>query len=399
MSSVLVIGTYRQTLTVIRSLARAGHRVILGMHGDAATCDYSRYVDETWAHPAVDSNCDRFAAALSTFLEQRKDVRSVMPVGESEIRLFAEKYAEISSGTRLLMCNPELVRTCLDKPTMSAIVDQLGIPQSRYTTASDCRSLFAAADSVGYPCIVKLADSEFLLHGRKARIYENAEAIRQDFTEWPIENKSLIVQTYVAGKRLNLYFFAHEGRIVSLGQVLALRTDRPDGTGLSVSGRTVSPDPVLIEYCQAIVEHLNYSGVGCMQFLVDDANGITTFLEHNPRLGAGCVLPYLAGLDLPRLMVDFALNEQAEPNEPPYPCKVGVQYSWTTGDLMGLKRAVVNREVGAGGTALWLLAMVKSALTAPNHVSWDWRDPLPTIMQYSRICGSAVKSLVPRKSG
>jgi len=395
MSSVLVIGTYRQTLTVVRSLARAGRNVILGVHRDAATCNYSRYVDDIWEHPNLSTSSDGFTAALTKFLDTRDDVLSIIPVGELEIRVLATKFTEISSKAKLLMCDPELVAVCLDKPTMSAVVDQVGVPQSRYATASDCKSLISAADSIGYPCVVKLADSEFLLRGKKALIYEDADAIRRDFREWPVDNKSLIVQTYISAERMNLYFFACEGRIISLGQVVALRTDRLDGTGLSVSGRTVSPDVVLVEYCRAIVEHLKYTGVGCMQFLVDEANGITTFLEHNPRLGAGCVLPYVAGLDLPRMMLDFALNGQSNPEEPPYPCKVGVQYAWTTGDIMGLKRAVLSGEIGAGGAALWLLNMMKTNLTSPHHVSWDWRDPLPTVVQAGRLLVSAIKALAP----
>jgi predicted ATP-grasp superfamily ATP-dependent carboligase len=322
----------------------------------------------------------------------------LIPVGELEIRLLATKFTEISSKIELLMCDPDVVAVCLDKPTMSAVVDQLGVPQSRHATASDCKSLISAADSIGYPCVVKLADSEFLLHGKKALIYEDSESIRKDFDNWPIENKSLIVQTYIAAERMNLYFFACEGRIVSLGQVIALRTDRLDGTGLAVSGRTVSPDVVLVEYCQSIVEHLHYTGVGCMQFLVDDVNGVTTFLEHNPRLGAGCMLPYFAGLDLPRLMLDFALNGQSSPEEPAYPCKTGVQYAWMTGDIMGLKRAVSSREIGVGGAAFWLLRMMKTTLTCPHHVSWDWRDPLPTIVQAGRLLVSALKVLKPGRT-
>jgi len=399
MSSVLVIGTYRQTLTIIRSLARAGQNVILGVHGEAATCNYSRYVSEIWHHPDYKLSNNDFVAALMKFATERNDIKCIFPVGELEIRLLAAEFDEISSKVKVLMCDPAIVATCLDKPTMSSLVDQLEIPQSSHATASDRETLIRTADTIGYPCIVKLADSEFLLHGKKAVIYHDPDSIRRDFKEWPIENKSLVVQTYVAGERFNLYFFACEGRVVSLGQVLALRTDRLDGTGLSVSGCTVSPDPVLVEFCKVIVEHLNYTGAGCMQFLVDEDNGVTSFLEHNPRLGAGCMLPYKAGLDLPRLMLDFALNEQIDPNEPLYPCKVGVQYAWTTGDLMGLKKAVLDREVSVRGAAVWIFAMFKTILTSPHHMSWDWQDPLPTVVQIGRLCSSVFRARLPGKPG
>lgn len=377
-------------------MARAGQNVILGFHADAATCNYSRYVNETWQHPDPVNARAEFFAALFRLLSERDDIKSIFPVGENDIRLLAEKYEEISSHVPLLMCEPELLSMCLDKPTMSATVDQLGIPQARHMTVTDRQSLFAAADTIGYPCIVKLADSQFLLYRKKALIYKDSDAIHRDFPEWPVENKALVVQTYVAGDRLNLYFFAKHGQITSVGQVLALRTDTIDGTGLSVSGRTVSPSSLLVQYCQSIVQHLNYTGVGCMQFLVDDENGITTFLEHNPRLGAGCLLPYVAGLDLPRIMLEFALGKRTASDEPFYPCKIGVQNAWTTGDLIGLKRALISREVGVRGALWWLLALLKTALTSPHHLTWDWRDPVPTFVQLGRFCRSAAKYLTSR---
>lgn len=398
MTSVLIIGTYRQTLTVIRSLARTGQNVILGIHGDAATCDYSRYVSEVWHHPNFGSEKDEFFSALMSMLSERDDIIAIFPVGEIEITLFFQKYAEISAHVNLLMCKPETAGLCLDKPRMSAEIDHLRIPQSRYETASDTESLYAAADSIGYPCIVKLADSEFLLNGKKAVIYGQAESLQQDFGEWPIENKSLIVQTYVAGERANLYFFACNGRIVSLGQVLALRTDRLDGTGLTVVGRTVSPDHELVGHCQAMVRHLDYTGPGCMQFIVDESAGITSFLENNPRLGAACKLPYLAGLDLPRLMLEFALEGSASPGELPYPCKTGISYTWTSGDIMGLKRGISSGEVSTIDAARWLLAMIKSNLTTPHHISWDWRDPLPSIVLLGRLCRSMLRSILADKN-
>ncbi len=397
MPSVLVIGTYRQTLTVVRSLARSGEKIVLGIHGDTANCDFSRYVSEVWSHPDPKDMKEDFFVALKRFLADRDDIKTIIPVGETDIRLFMDRYAEFSSQMKLLMCEPGVINTCLDKPVMSALIDKLGIPQAPYKAACNRHSLFAAADAIGYPCIVKLADSEFLLSGRKALIFQDSRTLREKFPNWPVKNKSLIVQSYVTNKRMNVYFFALDGQIVALGQVLVLRTDKPDGTGLAVSGRTVSPDNVLIEYCTTIVRHLNYTGVGCSQFLIDEASGTATFLELNPRLGAGCVLPYRAGLDLPRIMLDYSQESATSPASPAYPCKVGVEYAWTTGDVKGLRRAIETREIGFRGAVVWSFKTMKSALTTPNHVSWDWRDPLPTIVQCVKLCGSAIRTLLPAK--
>jgi len=203
--------------------------------------------------------------------------------------------------------------------------------------------------------------------------------------EWPPHNKSMIVQEYVQGERHNLYFFAEHGRLNVLGQSRALRTDRIDETGLSVAGLTVKPNPELVGYCQTIVGHLNYSGVGCMQFLIDRNQQRVSFLEHNPRLGAGFALIYHSGLDLPKLMLESANGEMKTCTVTNYPCESGRRYAWLTGDLIGLKRATSDGEVDARSTGMWILRILYSALSSSVHITWDWRDPRPTIVQIGRF--------------
>jgi predicted ATP-grasp superfamily ATP-dependent carboligase len=397
-SSILIIGTYRHTLTVIRSVARAGNRVILGIHRDAEACEYSRYVDEIWWHPKIESNHDQFILELNRYLLNRPDITKIFPVGETELRLFSDKYGSVPSHVRLLMCNPETIRICLYKPAMFAIVDELEIPQARYATVSDSNSLFAASDSIGYPCVVKPTSSDTQLFAAKAVIYETAARIREDLSLWPTENQSLVVQEYVPSPRHNMYFFSNDGRIEALAEVRILRTDRLDGTGMAVSGVTVIPNPVLVGYCQKIAMRLNYQGAACIQFLVDDANVDVSFLELNPRLGANFAIVYRAGLDLPLMMINTNFKKKTNETSSEYVCKEGVHYTWTTGDLTGLRNAIIDGRVGIRGTFVWLLAMIKSNFTSSVHVTWDWRDPLPTIVSFSRLFASFLIHLIPSRS-
>jgi hypothetical protein len=33
----------------------------------------------------------------------------------------------------------------------------------------------------------------------------------------------------------------------------------------------------------------------------------------------------------------------------------------------------------------WLAAMMRSLLRADDHMTWDWRDPLPTVFLYAQF--------------
>jgi len=382
LSTVLIIGTYRQTLTVIRSVARAGYRVILGIHGETGGCERSRYVDEVWQHPDTDG--DRFLDELNSFLTGRPEIKMVFPVGETELRCFLEKKDGMPPDVQFLMSDPESICLCLDKPAMSAIVDELGIPQASYASVSSSAALFDASDSIGYPCIVKPVDSTVRILDKKAITFDTAAEIRDCLSSWPPENLSLIVQKLVSGRRHNIYFFSSKGRIDALAQVEILRTDSLDGNGLAVSGITVSPSPVLVAYCEKILQRLNYDGAGCVQFLVDDAGDEISFLELNPRLGANFAIVYRAGIDLPAMMINAACEVTDRESMPIQHCGEGVRYAWVTGDIIGLKNAIRDKKVGIRQAAVWLFAMLRSSMKASVHITWDWRDPIPFLVSSSK---------------
>jgi len=383
-SSILILGTFRQTLTIIRSAVRSGHRIVLGINGDTNACEFSRYVDDTWNHPPLNSARYPFIPELSSFLFANPDISMIFPVGETELKFFAENFESIHPRIRLLMCNPETVRLCLHKPAMFKIVDELEIPQARYAVVSDCESLFSASDLIGYPCVVKPPSSDTRLSHRKALIFDSGAMIRKELAHWPTDTQSLVIQKYIPGPRHNIYFYAIAGRIEALAAVRILRTDRLDGTGLAVQGITVTPNPILVDYCHKITARLNYHGAGCAQFLVDEANDITSFLELNPRLGANFAVVHNAGLDLPLMMITAELKSNNDDTTSLDSCKVGVRYAWITGDLVGLKNAIVDGQHSLSKLTIWLFAVVKSALTSSVHITWDWRDPLPTIVMLNR---------------
>src|SRR4051812_39330346 len=80
---VLVLGDYRQTVTVVRSLARAGYAVVLGTDDPASSTALSRYLSDVWYYES--SGVNRFYNQLEGYLRcERPDY--VFTVGESQLR-------------------------------------------------------------------------------------------------------------------------------------------------------------------------------------------------------------------------------------------------------------------------------------------------------------------------
>src|SRR5712691_6323216 len=125
--SVLVLGNHQQTIAVLRSLARAGYNVIVGRFGLRSFTELSRSTSETWIHPDPRDKQD-FLRALSGLLGERPEIRYVFPLGDVELDAAAAAYEELSRKCRLVMVEPDVLRSCLEKPKMSEIAARIGVP-------------------------------------------------------------------------------------------------------------------------------------------------------------------------------------------------------------------------------------------------------------------------------
>src|SRR6185436_8912288 len=112
--------------------------------------------------------------------------------------------------------------------------------------------------------------------------------------------------------RPNCHFRAVDGKLQEYFEHIVVRTDRIDETGFEIDGVSVRPTPILRDHCAALISELNYTGVGCVQFLVDRGSGTAYFLEINPRLDATCALPYAIGVDFPLYAVNSYLRDRGE---------------------------------------------------------------------------------------
>jgi predicted ATP-grasp superfamily ATP-dependent carboligase len=389
--SVLVLGNHQQTIAVLRSLARAGYDVIVGRFGLRSFTELSRSTSETWIHPDPRDK-QGFLRALSALLGERPEIRYVFPLGDVELDTVATAHAGLSRQCRLVMVEPDLLRSCLEKPRMYEIAARIGvpIPESRLI-ADGFGALKTAVGEIGFPVILKRPNSFAFMKGRKAVICSDWDAIEM----WrpAIESGSVVLQRWVGGPRHNCQIAAVRGEIVAYFENKNLRTDRPDGTGIGVEWISVEPTPELRRHCEAIARALGYSGVGLLQFLVE--NGRPFFLELNPRLGMPWELSYRCGLDFAMLAVQCADRlhdaDGAAPSAPKN-YAVGKRCYWLLGDLA----ALATRERPPLEIASWIPKIVVSFCRANYQLTWSWKDPFPTLFLYADLFRSRASRLAQR---
>ena len=390
---VLVLGDYRQTVTVVRSLGRAGYEVTLGTEHAYSSTGLSRHVADVWRFD--NSSAQRFCNTLEAFLRnERPDY--VFTVGESQLRRLLDVAPRFEPLATWVNPDFDTVARCFDKRAMYELAPTLGIPSvpwAPYTSVEDWR---ARAAGMGFPVVVKRKDSAGHVLERKAAIYASAEAFETFLAVLPREADpaSLVLQKFASGQRHNCHVAAADGQLVAYFQQKVLRTDEPDDTGIGVAGVSVAPSAQLRAYCEALTKALRYTGIGCVQFLVDEGSGKIAFLEFNARMDSTAALPYRMGLDFPLLAMQLARYRKARAagrtdaerllpaaQAPDYPA--GTSYHWLLGDLGVFLRDLRSGKASPGALIARAFSMAWLSLRS-YHLTYDWRDPLPTLHMFWR---------------
>ncbi len=376
--AVLLLGNYRPTITLARVLSREGYRVISGSEGCDGGAEHCRHVAEIWDHASVRENPKGFLTELRAFLEARPEISIVYPVSEEFVRLFAQTPDALPSKPIIVMAKPESVLTCLDKIELMKRAISEAVPTAPFALVSTLSEFHQAVGKIKLPLVIRPEYSTDRIGGKKALVCETQADIDAVVSEIGSRMPSLLLQAKAEGRRHNLYFAAQNGKIVRYLHAVILRTDMPDGTGLATEGITVSPDQNLKACSERLIKSLGYTGVGCVQFLVDDASGSVSFLEINPRIAGNHAVPEAAGLELSTLAIELARAPDREVDV--IEGKPGLRYVWTCGDIVGCKAAFMSGAVSKAEAAGWAVTILKAAILADVHMKWSWRDPLPGVM-------------------
>ena len=395
---VLVLEDCRQTLAVVRSLGHAGCHVVLGRTGAPSYAEYSRWCAEVWPHPSF-TETRHLEQALGSFLGGRPDIGGIFPTGDTSNEALSRMASIHAQDVDIVGVEPKILRICLDKLEANSVARDSGLTTPATAGVKNLEELRAFAKTVGYPLIVKPAHPVKRVFDQKAVVVENSAALQALFSAWPNGHASFVIQKYIVGTIEAFDFVAHHGRIVAYFEYRARRTDSLDGTGLVVDFVSTQVTPDLMASGKRFIRALNYSGPGLMQF-VRDAEGQLYFLENNPRLSAGIVHPIACGVNSPILAMQATCRKTPmhlpELDESQTGYRVGVRAHWLEGDIEGLLRERKNLSLLA--LLRWVSAMLTAFLFARCHTTWQWNDPVPSIMLHLQLLSRVKKIFRPSSS-
>ena len=387
-NKILILDNHRHTLTVIRSLANAGYDPIVGYHdqfGEKFALS-SRYTKETWHHPRLDES-GKFIEALKVFLKGRNDIAYIFPVDDGSSGLLARNYNDIIKYCEIIMARPSAIMACLTKTAIFKYVKEHNIPLPETSMVGNLIDIDTQIKRLGYPFILKPVTKDIPFFGKKCVICDTPFEYKKHFPKWPEGHQKLIFQRKILGFIHDCMFTAIKGRVICYFEKRIIRSDTYDGTGFAVDTITVKPSEQRKKYVELLTTSLDYSGIGAVQFVVNDKDDSSYFLEFNPRLDAGNALPYSCGLDFPKQAIDVCKYLKDETTSLPQYSKdyqVGKRIHWLFGDISGLFKEIFQRNISILQGIGWFFKLLNTLCKTTHHVTWSWKDPLPTLVLYKQ---------------
>jgi hypothetical protein len=227
----------------------------------------------------------------------------------------------------------DMLDRAFDKAQTVRLARACGVAVPSTCVPSSLEECRAAADRVGFPCVIKPRFSNawtgkaFLpdrgtCYVRGPAELEEAVVARLQGELWPL------IQGFVPGEGKGVFALCDRGQPVAWFAHQRLRDVRPTGSGSSLR-RSIALDPRLQEPAGRLLRELEWHGPAMVEFR-DDGCQPPCLMEVNGRFWTSLQLGVEAGVDFPLLWVRL-LRDGSVPPQDRY--RVGVTLRWLLGDL------------------------------------------------------------------
>ena len=274
---------------------------------------------------AVDRNPDALGLAVADIGEavDFQDVDGVIEVGrrhgvDGVLTISADRAVPVVAAVAEALALPgigvEVAHTMTHKIAMRRRFAEAGVPQPRFAAARDLRQAIAAAETVGFPAVLKPADS-----GGQRGVFrlDSIDDLEANLHIALRESGSgeVVLERFYEGLELNGIVVARRGDATTL--TLSDRL-RPPGIGFGVGWIHVYPATIygdVLEEAERVAAHATKAlglrdGIGFPQLLVTDEGVLA--IEVAARIPGGQMadlVRHAVGVDLVEIALRQALGE------------------------------------------------------------------------------------------
>ena len=316
---------YVPGLTVIRSLGRAGWRVVATHAQKYPKWARSAYV-EAWHQTPPPETRPLESAVETARIARLEQVDLVIPTTDKSIYPIDANRHLFEGGPVLALPGSDSLRMARDKDATTTLARQIGIPTPRSVRVENHLEAIKAAEHVGWPVVLKplishAPDSAGRITTRSVLHAADKAQLEQAVASPELGGFPLQVQECVEGAGIGVELLVWEGRTVASFQHRRLH-EVPLSGGMSSLRVAETPSPALLDHSQQLLSALNWTGVAMVEFKVG-ADG-PRLLEVNGRFWGSIALPVRAGVDFPLLLVDQYVRQPGVAPPPSNDIRKGV---------------------------------------------------------------------------
>jgi len=386
-------GGERAALAVVRSLGRAGYRVLVGSAEPRPLAAASRHCVGNVALPSALSLPEAFCHAVAAAVRLH-GIDSVIPIAEPSLLALSERRGLLGEAI-LPFPSAATTRRVLDKEAVLSAAGSLGIAVPAQVTLHSRRDVAALLEAPPpMPVVLKPSRSvgEDALGRHKLSVRHVAQRgqLADAIAALPDAAFPLLVQQRVVGPGVGVFVLRWDGTtVLRAGHERIL--EKPPSGGVSVYRRSVYPDELLAAQSDALLEQFEWQGVAMIEFKRDAVTGVPYLMEINGRFWGSLQLAIDACADFPAHLMARALG-RTPPETPPFRSGISLRWEWGCVDHLLARLRRTHDELSLPPDDLGLVASAARVLL-PWRRGERWEvlrlsDPLPFVRETLRWIGN-----------
>ena len=326
MSSVFVTdASKRESLAIVRSLAKKGIKVTAGENRRICCSFFSKYVKNKIIYPNPNRNPRSFMQNIYELVKRSK-YDAIFPVDDQTTILFSKYKDKLSKYTKVPVADYETIMKGRDKAKTIKIAMENGIPCPKtYDDIEEIRK-----DEIEFPVVIKPRESS----GARGIVYVNSSPEKFVREYKRVRNKygAPLIQEYIPGEHYNIStLFNMDSELRAVFVLKKIRQYPVSGGPVTFAVSVEKPD--VVKYAVKLLKAVNWYGVAEVELIIDKRDKKPKLLEVNPRFWSPLELAILSGVDFPYLLYKMAMDGDVKPV---ITYKTGVKLRFLAGDILWL---------------------------------------------------------------
>lgn len=305
-----VLGGYEAGLAVIRSLGRAGVRVVAVVSSDAERASRSRYAGTTVRSPDPADRRREYVDLLLRLADSH-GAGVVVPTTDESLEAVAAHRDELARRHLVACPATAAARLFLDKERTSAVAAEAGVDAPRTAAPATAAELEHLVRDLRYPCLVKPRESYRYNRAfgvKMHRVQDRAQLFdawrRADALGIGTLVQELVPGPETGGVNYNVYLVDGEPAVEFTSRKVRL-APRDFGYPCAVVSGSV---PEVVEPGRRIVAAMGIEGFANVEFKRDVRDGRYRLMEVNGRPNMSGALAVACGVDFPLMTYRHLVN-------------------------------------------------------------------------------------------